>query len=116
MDFNYFTMNGKSYPDTEPLLVRYGERVRIRLGNLSMDSHPMHLHGHTFHVVAGDGWPLPVRVLKNTMNVAAGETWDIEFIAANPGTWAFHCHKPHHMTNAHRTPMGGMFNVVKYAY
>ncbi|CAB3389526.1 multicopper oxidase family protein [Kyrpidia spormannii] len=70
MDFNYFTMNGKSYPDTEPLLVRYGERVRIRLGNLSMDSHPMHLHGHTFHVVAGDGWPLPVRVLKNTMNVA----------------------------------------------
>lgn len=114
MDFNYFTLNGKVFPDTEQLRVRYGERVRIRLGNLSMNSHPMHLHGHEYRVVASDGRNLPVEWFKNTINVAPGETWDIEFKANNPGTWAFHCHKPHHTTNEHKTDMGGMFTVVKY--
>lgn len=114
MDFNYFTMNGKVFPETEPLRVRYGENVRIRLGNLSMNSHPMHLHGHEYRVVASDGSNLPVPWFKNTINVAPGETWDIEFKANNPGTWAFHCHKPHHTTNNHETDMGGMFTVVKY--
>lgn len=114
MDFNYFTMNGKVFPETEPLRVRYGENVRIRLGNLSMDSHPMHLHGHEYRVVASDGSNIPVPWFKNTINVAPGETWDIEFKANNPGTWAFHCHKPHHTTNEHKTEMGGMFTVVRY--
>jgi len=114
MDFNYFTMNGKVFPETAPLRVRYGETVRIRLGNLSMDSHPMHLHGHEFRVAASDGSIVPMPLFKNTINVAPGETWDIEFQANNPGTWAFHCHKPHHTTNDHKTEMGGMFTVVKY--
>lgn len=114
MDFNYFTMNGKVFPETATLRVRYGETIRIRLGNLSMDSHPMHLHGHEFRVVAGDGSNIPVPWFKNTINVAPGETWDIEFHANNPGTWAFHCHKPHHTTNEHKTDMGGMFTTVKY--
>lgn len=113
MDFNYFTINGKSYPDTEPLHVRYGERIRIRLGNLSMNSHPMHLHGHMFQVTATDGSPV-LGPLKSTINVAPGETYDIEFVANNPGTWVFHCHKPHHMTNAHQSEMGGMLTLVKY--
>lgn len=114
MSFNFFTMNGKSYPCTAPLQVRYGEKIRIRLANLSMDSHPMHLHGHIFQVTEADGLPLPAPFMKNTINVAPGETWDIEFISNNPGQWAFHCHKPHHMTNAHQTDMGGMFTIVEY--
>lgn len=114
MDFNYFTLNGKCYPDTQPIQVRYGERIRIRLGNLSMDSHPMHLHGHVFQVTATDGFPIQ-GPYKSTINVAPGETYDIEFVANNPGTWVFHCHKPHHMTNDHQKTMGGMVTLVKYA-
>lgn len=114
MDFNYFTLNGKAFPDTLPLRVRYGERVRIRLGNISMNSHPMHLHGHEFRVVAGDGSDIATPWFKNTINVAPGETWDIDFDANNPGVWAFHCHKPHHTTNEHQPGMGGMFTTVTY--
>jgi manganese oxidase len=114
MDFDYFTINGKVYPDTSPLRVRYGETVRIRLGNLSQDSHPMHLHGHEFSVVAADGNRVIQPLTKNTINVAPGETWDIEFQANNAGTWAFHCHKPHHMANEHTSKLGGMFTTVKY--
>lgn len=114
MDFDYFTINGKVFPDTSPLRVRYGETVRIRLGNLSQNSHPMHLHGHEFSVVAADSNTIVQPLAKNTINVAPGETWDIEFIANNPGTWAFHCHKPHHMANQHQPKLGGMFTTVKY--
>lgn len=114
MDFNYFTVNGKVFPDTSPLRVRYGEIVRIRLGNLSQNAHPMHLHGHEFSVVATDGNAITEPLIKNTINVAPGETWDIEFRANNPGTWAFHCHKPHHMANQHQPKLGGMFTTVKY--
>lgn len=118
MMFNFFTINGKAYPDTAPLFVQYGERVRIRLGNVSMDSHPMHFHGHDFIVTAVDGNPIPMmaRLKRNTINVAPGETWNIEFLANNPGNWVFHCHKPHHTTNAHAMGgMGGMLTVIRYA-
>lgn len=115
MDFNYFTINGKSYPDADPLYVSRGDRVRIRLGNISMQSHPMHLHGHYFAVTAADGHPLPAPWYKNTINVAPGETWDIEFLADNPGNWAFHCHKPHHTANGRDHGLGGMFTFVHYA-
>lgn len=114
MDFNYFTMNGKAFPATAPLRVRSGESVRFRLANLSMDSHPMHLHGHFFRVVAADGMMITDKLYKNTINVAPGETWDVEFVANNPGIWAFHCHKPHHATNDHSADTGGMFTVLRY--
>ncbi|MGG5253449.1 multicopper oxidase domain-containing protein [Neobacillus sp. SM06] len=116
MMYNYFTINGKAYPSTDPLFVRYGDRVRLRLGNLSMDSHPMHFHGHDFLVTAADGNAIPsyVRLKKNTINVAPGETWDIEFFANNPGNWVFHCHKPHHTANAHSKGLGGMLTIVRY--
>jgi FtsP/CotA-like multicopper oxidase with cupredoxin domain len=76
----------------------------------------MHFHGHEFIVAATDGNPIPVysRLRKNTINVAPGETWDIEFQANNPGNWVFHCHKPHHTTNRHSAEMGGMLTVVRY--
>ncbi|MFN4219001.1 MAG: multicopper oxidase family protein [Candidatus Bipolaricaulia bacterium] len=105
-----FTLNGKAFPATKPLVVRQGERVRLRLINVSsMSFHPMHLHGHQFKVVATDGNPVPeaAQVTKNTITVMPGESYDIEFIANNPGTWLFHCHELHHAD-------GGMATVVQY--
>lgn len=115
-DFNFFTINGRCFPYTTPLAVRYGERVRIRLGNIGHDAHPMHIHGHQFLITATDGNPLPLqgRPIKNTVNVASGETYDIVFTANNPGNWPFHCHIPHHMTNNMQMNMGGMVTAIHY--
>lgn len=115
-DMNFFTMNGRSFPNTTPLLVKRGDRARIRLGNIVHMAHPIHIHGHQFEVVASDGNAInkEARMSKNTINVASGETWDVEFIANNPGIWPFHCHIPHHMTNNMTKPMGGMVTTVIY--
>jgi len=115
-DFNFFTMNGRCYPYTTPLEVMKGDMVRIRLGNIVMDPHPIHIHGHQFFVSASDGNTIPcyVRLKKNTILVASGETWDIEFKANNPGVWPFHCHIPHHMSNNMTSKMGGMFTTIVY--
>jgi manganese oxidase len=101
-DFDLWTFNSKVYPATAPLLARTGERVRIRLGNLSMWNHPMHLHGHRFWVTGGDGdrWPRGSWRPEVTHVVAVGQMRDFEFIADNPGDWAFHCHMSHHTMNA----------------
>lgn len=102
LDFNTFTFNGKVFPATEPMVVRTGQRVRMRFANLSMGSHPLHLHGHFFWVTETDGGQLPpsARWRETTVDVAVGQTRTIEFVADNPGDWAFHCHKPHHVMNA----------------
>ena len=101
LDFNTFTMNSRVFPGTEPLLVRTGDRVRIRLANLTMDSHPIHIHGHAFYVTGTDAGPIPETAWwpENSVNVPVGTTRDIEFTADNPGDWAFHCHKSHHVMN-----------------
>jgi len=101
LDFNVFTFNGRVFPGTEPLLVRRGDRVRIRIANISMDSHPIHVHGHTLRWTGSDGGPLPdtAWIPETTINVPPGTTRDIEFIADNPGDWAMHCHKVHHTMN-----------------
>jgi FtsP/CotA-like multicopper oxidase with cupredoxin domain len=100
-DFDLWTMNSKVFPAIEPMVVRTGQRVRIRLGNLSMWNHPMHLHGHQFWVTGSDGgrWPRGLWRPEVTEVVAVGQTRDIEFIAT-PGDWAFHCHMAHHTMNA----------------
>jgi FtsP/CotA-like multicopper oxidase with cupredoxin domain len=101
-DFNVLTMNAKAFPGTDALVVKTGERVRIRLGNLSaMDHHPIHLHGHYFKVAATDGGRIPVgaRWPETTVLVSAGTTRDIEFIADAPGDWPLHCHMTHHAMN-----------------
>ncbi|MGE6515597.1 multicopper oxidase domain-containing protein [Lysinibacillus sphaericus] len=74
---------------------------RVRFGNIQMNHHPMHLHGHQFSVVGADGFPIAehTQICKNTILVASGETWDISFQANNPGILPFHCHMPHHVTN-----------------
>jgi hypothetical protein len=102
MMFNFFTINGKTAPSTTPLNVNMGEKVRIRIGNISMMQHPIHLHGHTWKVVAtgsGDN-PSTAWTLGNTILVPVGGTRDL--IIENveePGDWLLHCHLPHHVTN-----------------
>ncbi|MCA9641851.1 MAG: copper oxidase [Myxococcales bacterium] len=101
-DFNVLTMNARCYPGTQPLVVKTGDRVRIRFGNLSaMDHHPIHLHGFHFKVVATDGGQIPVEAQtpQTTVLVPTGATRDVEFIADAPGDWAMHCHMTHHVMN-----------------
>jgi FtsP/CotA-like multicopper oxidase with cupredoxin domain len=101
-EFNVLTMNAAVYPATEPLVVKQGERVRIRYGNLgAMDHHPIHLHGYNFKVVECGGAPVPesAQYLDDTILVPVGSTRAIEFIADAPGDWALHCHMTHHAMN-----------------
>ncbi len=102
LDFNLFTFNSRVFPGIDSLVCRLGDRVRIRIGNLSMTSHPIHLHGHEFVVAGTDGgWvPTSARWPEVTTNVAVGQMRAIEFEATEPGDWAFHCHKSHHVMNA----------------
>lgn len=102
LDFNIFSFNGRIYPGTAPLLCKLGERVRVRLANLSMTSHPIHMHGHVLWVVETDGGPIPRSAWwpETTVNVPPGTTRAFEFVADNPGDWTLHCHKTHHAMNA----------------
>ena len=102
LDFNTFTFNSKAYPATSPLVVRKDQRVRLRFGNLSMDQHPIHIHGHAFKITATDGGPIPPagQWPQTTVPVPVGSTRDVQFIADAPGDWPLHCHKTHHAMNA----------------
>lgn len=102
LDFNLWTFNSRVFPAIDPMVVRQGERVRIRAGNLTMTNHPLHVHGHKFEVTGTDGgWVRPsARWPEVTTDVAVGQMRAIEFVADNPGDWAFHCHKSHHTMNA----------------
>jgi FtsP/CotA-like multicopper oxidase with cupredoxin domain len=103
-----FLINGKSWPETPALRVQEGERVRLRLINAgSMAAHPMHLHGHSFRVVAIDGNRLDVPIKRDVITVNPGERYDIEFVADNPGVWLFHCHELHHAD-------AGMMALIQY--
>jgi len=110
---NYFTINGKSYPNIPPIEAKKGQRVRVRLANVGQFTHPMHLHGMNFKIVAYDGVPLPAsqQIVRNTVAVNPGELVDIEFVADNVGTWMFHCHVLHHVTNDNVEP-GGLVALV----
>jgi FtsP/CotA-like multicopper oxidase with cupredoxin domain len=101
-DFNIFTFNSRVWPGTAPMIVRTGQRIRIRLANLSMDSHPIHFHGHRGWITGTDGGPIPESgwIPEATVNVPPGTTRDLEIVADNPGDWPFHCHKNHHAMNA----------------
>jgi hypothetical protein len=108
-DFNVLTMNSKAYPGTDAIVVKQGERVRIRFGNLgAMDHHPIHLHGYEFRITETDGGRIPESAQEpaNTVLVAVGQTRAIEFVADEPGDWAMHCHMTHHAMNqmGHGTP------------
>ncbi len=109
-DFNVFTMNGRSFPGTQPLLAKKGERVRVRIGNLSsMSHHAIHLHGHNFKVVETDGGAVPESAQRpeTTVLMPTGSTRTIEFTATE-GDWVMHCHMLHHVM----TQMGHTFGNV----
>ena len=84
---NYFLINGKSFPATETIPVKQGDRVRIRFMGIGQFVHPMHLHGMPFKIVATDGYPVPeaAQLTKDTVLVAPGERYDVEFVATEPG-------------------------------
>ncbi len=108
LDFNLWTWNSRAFPGIDPLVARLGDRVRIRMGNLTMTNHPIHLHGVDFEVTCTDGgWvPKSARWPEVTTDIAVGQMRAIEFVADAPGDWAFHCHKAHHTMNAmgHNVP------------
>ncbi len=102
----FWSINNQLYPDTNPLMVRKGERVRLGYGNQSMMPHPMHLHGHFFRVV-NPALPPDLWIFKDTLIVDQMQRIDVEFVADNPGRWFHHCHNLYHME-------AGMANVVMY--
>src|SRR6266699_1907986 len=102
-----YTFNGKSFPATEPIVAKKGQKVRIRFMNEGMMIHPMHLHGMHMTVLAKDGWDQPAPWKCDSLNIAAGDRWDVLVKATNPGTWAFHCHILPHAESEH-----GMYGMV----
>jgi FtsP/CotA-like multicopper oxidase with cupredoxin domain len=101
-DFNILTINGKAFPGTAPLVAKTGDRVRIRIGNLSpMDHHPIHLHGYQFLITETDAGRIPksAQQPETTVLVPVGSTRTVEFVADEPGDWAMHCHMTHHVMN-----------------
>jgi len=101
-DFNLWTWNSRVFPAIDPFVVRTGDRVRIRFGNLTMTNHPIHMHGYDFEVTGTDGgWvPKQARWPEVTVDCAVGQMRAFEFDAIYPGDWAIHCHKSHHTMNA----------------
>ena len=106
---NFFTINGKAYPETETVNMRVGERLLVRfIGSSTAFIHPMHIHGGPFRIIATDGEPVPeaAQVLKDTVNVGPGERYDVIWEAREPGKWLVHCHINHHTTNNNREEQG----------
>ena len=110
MEFNWLTINGKAGPATTPMIVKQGERVRIRMVNLGMDHHPMHVHGNQFYVTGTEGGRIPESrwFRENTVLVGVAQARNIEFDAVYPGEWMLHCHLPHHMMNQMVSMVGPM--------
>lgn len=98
---NYFTINGKAWPETETVQVRVGDLVRVRFIGSGAFAHPMHIHGGPFEIIATDGNPVPAgaQLTRDTVNVSPGERYDVLWTAREPGRWLMHCHINHHLTN-----------------
>ena len=107
---NFFTINGKAYPETDAIQMKVGQRVLLRfIGTNNNFIHPMHVHGGPFTIVATDGSPVPAtaQITKDTVDVGPGERYDVIWTARQPGKWLIHCHIPHHTTNNNVEVLGG---------
>jgi FtsP/CotA-like multicopper oxidase with cupredoxin domain len=113
LDFNIWSWNSRVFPGIDPLVVRKMDKVRIRMGNLTMTNHPMHIHGHEFTVTGTDGGPVPLaaRWPEVTTDIGVGQMRQIEFVADEEGDWAIHCHKSHHTMNAMGHNLPNMIGV-----
>lgn len=101
------TINGRSFPHTQPIIANLGDKIRVRYMNEGLMIHPMHLHGIPQLVIEKDGYPLPQPFWCDTLNIAPGERWDVLIDCDDPGVWAYHCHILSHAESAH-----GMFGMV----
>jgi manganese oxidase len=101
-DFNLWCWNSRVFPDLDPLVVSKNDRVRVRVGNLTMTNHPIHMHGYDFEVTCTDGgWVRPeARWPEVSIDIPVGAMRAYEFDAVYEGDWAIHCHKSHHTMNA----------------
>jgi FtsP/CotA-like multicopper oxidase with cupredoxin domain len=110
----FYVINGKSFPSTDPLEAKVGDKVHIHLINLGQMVHPMHSHGFATKIVATDGHPVPeaAQLTKDTVSIGPGERYDLEFVADRPGAWVYHCHILSHVQNKGVEP-GGMLSVIK---
>ena len=102
-----FTINGRGFPATSPIVAKVGEKIAIRFMNEGSMTHPWHLHGMPMQVVARDGYPLPAPFFCDTLGVNPGERWDVIIDCEDPGAWAFHCH-----ILPHAEGQNGMFGMV----
>ena len=113
LDFNLWTFNSRVFPGIAPLVAKKNDKVRIRVGNLTMTNHPIHLHGHEFEIAGTDGgWvPKTARWPEVTTDIAVGQMRAIEFVANELGDWSLHCHKSHHTMNAMGHSVPNMIGV-----
>jgi FtsP/CotA-like multicopper oxidase with cupredoxin domain len=111
---DYFTINGKAYPDTQPLRVVTGDVVRIRLIGAGDELHSIHIHGRVFEIYAKDGHPLPAPIKADTILFGPGERYDLILRADDPGIWMLHDHIDRHTVNG-KSPMGGIMTTIEYA-
>jgi FtsP/CotA-like multicopper oxidase with cupredoxin domain len=102
-----YSLNGKSFPSTQPLTAKVGEKILVRYMNEGLMIHPMHLHGMPQQVIAQDGWNLPQPYMCDTLNIAPGQRFDVIVDCTEPGLWAYHCHILSHAESDH-----GMFGMV----
>ena len=105
--FNRWTINGKSWPEVDPLIVKAGQRYRITMENKSGDDHPVHFHRHTFELTRIAGKPT-AGIFKDTVNVPRRQSVEIDFVADDPGLTLYHCHMQLHMDF-------GFMGLMKYA-
>jgi len=111
---DFFTVNGKAFPETQPLRIKKGDVVRIRLIGAGDEMHSIHIHGHDFEVYAKDGRPLANPYPADTILFGPGERYDLILRADNPGIWMVHDHIDKHTVNG-KNPMGGMMTTIEYA-
>ena len=110
MEPNFFTINGKSYPATDTVDLKVGQKLRVRfIGSQNAFIHPMHIHGGPFTIIETDGNPVPpgAQLAKDTVNVGPGERYDVIWPARLPGKWLLHCHINHHTTHNGAEEEGG---------
>lgn len=109
---DYFSINGKCFPFNQPIRVKKGDVLRLRLYAVSVGV-SFHLHGHDMLITHRDGLPVPAPYLADTVHVAMGQRVDVIIRMNNPGRWPAHDHQEHHLTNAGDSP-GGLFTIIEY--
>src|SRR3546814_10488774 len=99
--FDYFTINGKSFPETQPIRVKEGDVIRLRMFGAGGGFHSIHIHGHVFQIVFKDGHELPAPINADTVLVGPGERYDIVIRCDNTGRWMIQDRKSTRLNSSH---------------